>query len=80
MLEAVTGPGDKQRAQQLLAGAAERLAVVVESRPECLPVIPARPPLWGRSLHPSEARGNGGSVRRAQSLKYFIEFVMAVFV
>ena len=80
MLEAVTGPGDKQRAQQLLAGAAERLAVVVERRLECLPVIPAQPPLCGHSLHPSEAGRNGGSFRRAKSLKYFIEFVMEVFV
>src|SRR5262245_25185461 len=76
MLETVTGPRDKQRAQQLLAGAAERLAVVVERRLECLPVIPPRPPLCGHSLHPSEAGRNGGSFRRAQSLKYFIEFVI----
>ena|SRR5215475_8600307 len=80
MLETVTGPRDKQRAQQLLAGAAERLAAVVERRLECLPVIPAPPPLCGHSLHPSEAGRNGGSVQRAQSLKYFIEFVMEVFV
>jgi hypothetical protein len=78
MLEAVSGPRDKQRAQQLLAGAAEWLAVVVERWLECLPVIPAQPPHCGHSLHSSEAGRNGGSFRRAQSLKYFIEFVMSV--
>jgi hypothetical protein len=78
MLEVVTGPRDKQTAQQLLAGAAERLAVVVERRLGYLPVIPARPPVRGHSHHTSEAGRNGGSFRRAKSLKYFIEFVMSV--